>query len=381
PSKHGISLSNVSIFLNNVISFSEQYKDLPASTQIYKCLYSNDSEVVKKLAMAVILTDLQGEHVTDTSLYASFKQRCSAQEIGILDHIIHPRDIKKFLFLQNALKQEVVGVTNSVIKSQGECVLYGLEHKSDPPTPPMPPKPTSTLREVLHKCVSWVSGNNNPGYVTLSEGPNSILQRIGSIEPKGLWENQEVGVKGLANAPNRRVILSLYVKIKSDVVINQEFIEHLDVARRCIDGVPVVLSRQGQFVNFAISGKEFSVISDHGVLNAQMVEGYGNDIRVMASVPDNVLHIMLKSSIPQDVRICRDNCNIYVNPTRGSDAVLVCDAEASLSTSSLLRVMLSDNIKLEGKSLPFKLYEHHCKDTIQVDAVNNFNLFSSYKSS
>ncbi|SCV61495.1 hypothetical protein ANAPH2_00003 [Anaplasma phagocytophilum] len=388
PSSYGISLANLSLFLNNIISSSnlKEYEDLPIESQIRKCLYSNDPEVINKLATAIILTDLQGGHIIDTSLYASFKQRCNAQEIGILDHIIHPQDIKKFLFLQDALKPEVVDITHSVINSQGKCQLHGLEHEHEPPLPPMPPKPTSKLQDVFNKCTSWMGvgllngGDSKPGYVTLSKGHNSILKRIGAIEPKGLWENQEAGVSDLANASNRQVILSLYVKTKSDVVINQQFIQYLDVARTNTNGVPISLSRQGQFVEFAANGKEFSVLSDNGILNAQMVEGYGNDVRVIDSIPDNVMHLVLKSSIPQDVRICEDNCNIYVNPTKGSDAVLVCDAEAPLSTSSLLRAMLSDNIKSRGLSTPFRLYSHHCNDTMQVDEINHAALFSSYKS-
>ncbi|KDB56250.1 hypothetical protein O997_03430 [Anaplasma phagocytophilum str. MRK] len=386
PSSYGISLANLSLFLKNIISSSnlKEYEDLPIETQIRKCLYSNDPEVINKLATAIILTDLQGGHIIDTSLYASFKQRCNAQEIGILDHIIHPQDIKKFLFLQDALKPEVVDITHSVINSQGKCQLHGLEH--EPPSPPMPPKPTSKLQDVFNKCTSWIGlgllngGDSKLGYVTLSKGHNSILKRIGAIEPKGLWENQEAGVSDLANASNRQVILSLYVKTKSDVVINQQFIQYLDVARTNTNGVPISLSRQGQFVDFAANGKEFSVLSDNGILNAQMVEGYGNDVRVIDSIPDNVMHLVLKSSIPQDVRICEDNCNIYVNPTKGSDAVLVCDAEAPLSTSSLLRAMLSNNIKSRGLSTPFRLYSCHCNDTMQVDEINHAALFSSYKS-
>ncbi|KDB57266.1 hypothetical protein [Anaplasma phagocytophilum] len=386
PSSYGISLANLSLFLKNIISSSnlKEYEDLPIETQIRKCLYSNDPAVINKLATAIILTDLQGGHIIDTSLYASFKQRCNAQEIGILDHIIHPQDIKKFLFLQDALKPEVVDITHSVINSQGKCQLHGLEH--EPPSPPMPPKPTSKLQDVFNKCTSWIGvgllngGDSKPGYVTLSKGHNSILKRIGAIEPKGLWENQEAGVSDLANASNRQVILSLYVKTKSDVVINQQFIQYLDVARTNTNGVPISLSRQGQFVDFAANGKEFSVLSDNGILNAQMVEGYGNDVRVIDSIPDNVMHLVLKSSIPQDVRICEDNCNIYVNPTKGSDAVLVCDAEAPLSTSSLLRAMLSNNIKSRGLSTPFRLYSCHCNDTMQVDEINHAALFSSYKS-
>ncbi|AGR81949.1 coiled-coil domain-containing protein [Anaplasma phagocytophilum] len=386
PSSYGISLANLSLFLKNIISSSnlKEYEDLPIETQIRKCLYSNDPAVINKLATAIILTDLQGGHIIDTSLYASFKQRCNAQEIGILDHIIHPQDIKKFLFLQDALKPEVVDITHSVINSQGKCQLHGLEH--EPPSPPMPPKPTSKLQDVFNKCTSWIGvgllngGDSKPGYVTLSKGHNSILKRIGAIEPKGLWENQEAGVSDLANASNRQVILSLYVKTKSDVVINQQFIQYLDVARTNTNGVPISLSRRGQFVDFAANGKEFSVLSDNGILNAQMVEGYGNDVRVIDSIPDNVMHLVLKSSIPQDVRICEDNCNIYVNPTKGSDAVLVCDAEAPLSTSSLLRAMLSNNIKSRGLSTPFRLYSCHCNDTMQVDEINHAALFSSYKS-
>ncbi|ANC34319.1 hypothetical protein P029_02970 [Anaplasma phagocytophilum str. Norway variant2] len=391
PSSYGISLANLSLFLNNIISSSnlKEYEDLPIESQIRKCLYSNDPEVINKLATAIILTDLQGGHIIDTSLYASFKQRCNAQEIGILDHIIHPQDIKKFLFLQDALKPEVVDITHSVINSQGKCQLHGLEHEHEPPLPPMPPKPpkpTSKLQDVFNKCTSWMGvgllngGDSKPGYVTLSKGHNSILKRIGAIEPKGLWENQEAGVSDLANASNRQVILSLYVKTKSDVVINQQFIQYLDVARTNTNGVPISLSRQGQFVEFAANGKEFSVLSDNGILNAQMVEGYGNDVRVIDSIPDNVMHLVLKSSIPQDVRICEDNCNIYVNPTKGSDAVLVCDAEAPLSTSSLLRAMLSNNIKSRGLSTPLRLYSCHCNDTMQVDEINHAALFSSYKS-
>ncbi|KJV67934.1 hypothetical protein AB9K21_02200 [Anaplasma phagocytophilum] len=388
PSSYGISLANLSLFLNNIISSSnlKEYEDLPIESQIRKCLYSNDPVVINKLATAIILTDLQGGHIIDTSLYASFKQRCNAQEIGILDHIIHPQDIKKFLFLQDALKPEVVDITHSVINSQGKCQLHGLEHEHEPPLPPMPPKPTSKLQDVFNKCTSWMGvgllngGDSKPGYVTLSKGHNSILKRIGAIEPKGLWENQEAGVSDLANASNRQVILSLYVKTKSDVVINQQFIQYLDVARTNTNGVPISLSRQGQFVEFAANGKEFSVLSDNGILNAQMVEGYGNDVRVIDSIPDNVMHLVLKSSIPHDVRICEDNCNIYVNPTKGSDAVLVCDAEAPLSTSSLLRAMLSNNIKSRGLSTPLRLYSCHCNDTMQVDEINHAALFSSYKS-
>ncbi|UQD54629.1 hypothetical protein [Anaplasma phagocytophilum] len=388
PSNYGISLANLSLFLKNIMSSSnlKEYEDLPIETQIRKCLYSNDPEVINKLAMAIILTDLQGGHIIDTSLYASFKQRCNAQEIGILDHIIHPQDIKKFLFLQDALKPEVVDITHSVINSQGKCQLHGLEHEHEPPSPPMPPKPTSKLQDVFNKCTSWMGvgllngGDSKPGYVTLSKGHNSILKRIGAIEPKGLWENQEAGVSVQANASNRQVILSLYVKTKSDVVINRQFIQYLDVARTNTNGVPISLSRQGQFVDFAVNGKEFSVLSDNGILNAQMVEGYGNDVRVIESVPDNVMHLVLKSSIPQDVRICKDNCNIYVNPTKGSDAVLVCDAEAPLSTSSLLRAMLSNNIRSRGLSIPFRLYSFSCNDTMQVDEINHAALFSSYKS-